>query len=293
MNVYILKLTMIEYSKPMTELTENLLKERCDGLKPFSFKSVRESGETNGLIICNYIAAVKTERRGLSDNYRRNIIANLSRLSRFHKNKPFKAMKRENVIAFLNQLRKPDSEDPLHKWNGSYNQSLTLIISFFKWLYYPNDTLSDRPKPDVVTNIVFQKRLEVSIYKPSDMWSLEDDTLFLKYCHSKRLKCYHVVSRDTGARPHELTKLKIRDVQFRLNGDGTQYAECLFNGKTGARYNALINSIPYVKDYLDHEHPQPTNDNAPFISAVSKSLAKHLPSSEIFRFYSDQKKCFV
>lgn len=27
MNVYILKLTMIEYSKPMTELTENRLKE--------------------------------------------------------------------------------------------------------------------------------------------------------------------------------------------------------------------------------------------------------------------------
>ena len=148
---------MIEYSKPMAELTESRLKECCDGLKPFSSKSVRESGEPNGIIICNYIAAVKTGRRGLSDNYRRNIIANLSRVSRFHKNKPFKAMKRENVIAFLNQLRKPDREDPLHKWKGSYNQSLTLIISFFKWLYYPNDTLRDRPKPNVVKNIVFQK----------------------------------------------------------------------------------------------------------------------------------------
>ena len=27
----------------------------------------------------------------------------------------------------------------------------------------------------------------------------------------------------------------------------------------------LIDSIPYVKDYLDHEHPQPGNPNAIFI----------------------------
>ena len=36
----------------------------------------------------------------------------------------------------------------------------------------------------------------------------------------------------------------------------------LVNGKTGTRHIPLINSIPYLKDYLDHEHPQPRNPNA-------------------------------
>ena len=36
-----------------------------------------------------------------------------------------------------------------------------------------------------------------------------------------------------------------------------QYVETVVNGKTGTRPLPLINSIPYLKDYLDHEHPQP------------------------------------
>jgi hypothetical protein len=39
----------------------------------------------------------------------------------------------------------------------------------------------------------------------------------------------------------------------------SQYVEVVVNGKTGTRPVPLINSIPYLKDYLDHEHPQPRN----------------------------------
>jgi integrase len=75
-------------------------------------------------------------------------------------------------------------------------------------------------------------------------------------------KCYHAISRDTSCRPHEITKLKIKDIVFKTNGS-YQYAEVLVNGKTGTRPIPLIDSIPYLKDYLDHEHPQPGNPNAP------------------------------
>jgi hypothetical protein len=107
-------------------------------------------------------------------------------------------------------------------------------------------------------NIQRLKRKEKSTYTPADIWTAEDDLLFLKYCPSKRTKCYHAMSHDTGCRPHELLKLKIKDIAFKTSGD-KQYAEISINGKTGSRHIPLIDSIPYVKDYLDHEHPQPGN----------------------------------
>jgi hypothetical protein len=159
-------------------------------------------------------------------------------------------------------------------------------------LYYPDIPLQARHKPPVVENIGRLKRREVSIYKPTDLWSEEEDSLFLKYCPSKRIKCYHTISRDTSCRPHELLKLKIRDVVFKLAPDKRQYAEVLVNGKTGSRSIPLINSIPYVKDYLDHEHPQPGNPNAPFICGVGKSLGRHVRVAQLNKLYQVYKTEF-
>jgi integrase len=57
------------------------------------------------------------------------------------------------------------------------------------------------------------------------------------------------MSYDTGCRPHELLKLRIKDIVFKSVGN-RQYAEITVNGKTGSRQIPLIDSIPYVKDYL-------------------------------------------
>jgi hypothetical protein len=82
------------------------------------------------------------------------------------------------------------------------------LTRFFKWLYSPDIEPTKRPKPPVIDNIVQLKRREASIYKPSDLWTEEDDALFLKYCPSKRIRCYHAVAKDTSCRPHEILKLK-------------------------------------------------------------------------------------
>jgi hypothetical protein len=77
---------------------------------------------------------------------------------------------------------------------------------------------------------------------------------------------------------------------FKSSG-GYQYAECLVNGKTGSRHIPLINSIPFVKDYLDHEHPQPNNQNAPFICGVGRdSLGKHILPVSLTNIYTNYKK---
>lgn len=102
------------------------------------------------------------------------------------------------------------------------------------------------------------------------------------------MKCYHAMSRDTGCRPHELLKLKIRDI-IKSAGD-IQYAEVLVNGKTGSRHIPLINSLPYVKDYLDQEHPQPANYNAPLFAAERKSLGRAIQLSSLYSLYDTYKK---
>jgi hypothetical protein len=79
---------------------------------------------------------------------------------------------------------------------------------------------------------------EVSCYKPSDLWSQEDDLVFLKWVTNKRDRCYHTMARDLSARPHEILNLKLGDIIFKTTGN-KQYAEVLVNGKTGSRHIPL------------------------------------------------------
>ena len=90
----------------------------------------------------------------------------------------------------MDSFRKTETVDPLHKWIGTYNAYRVNLVRFFKWLYYPDVPKRERPKPAVIENIHEQKRREQSIYKPSNLWTPEDDLLFLKYCPSKRDKPY-------------------------------------------------------------------------------------------------------
>src|SRR5918994_5857054 len=270
-------------------LLERKIQETADGLiYCYTKRLLSISNEDNTATIVNYIAAMKIEIN-LSDHYRKDLIELLTRFSKFNNDKNFKDITHSDIIAFLDTYRKTETADPLHKWIGTYNIFTTHIIRFFRWLYYPEIEPKRRPKPPVVENIYKLKRKEISIYKPSDIWTQKDDLLFLKYCPSKRDKCYHAVSRDLSCRPHELLKLKIRDIAFKTIGT-SQYAEVVVNGKTGRRPIPLIDSIPFVKDYLEHEHPMPSNPNAPFICGNNRSLGRHIKPSSINKYYGDYKK---
>lgn len=187
-------------------------------------------------------------------------------------------MTRDDILSFLDSYRKPEVSDPLHRWIGTYNNHRVHLIRFFRWLYYPSLEQKKRPKPACIENIPQLVRREKSIYKPTDLWTLGDNLLFLKYCPSKRDCCYHAISRDTSCRPHEILKLRIKDIVFKITGDNRQYAEVLVNGKMGSRHIPLINSIPYLKDWLD-DHPQRGNPNASLICGIGKSLGRRILSS--------------
>ena len=155
---------------------------------------------------------------------------------------------KNDILKVLDSLRKPESIDPLHKWIGTYNIYIVILKRFFKWFN----------NPYCMEGIKKLRRKETSIYKPSDLWTQEDDLLFLKYCLSKRDKCYHMISRDTSCRPSEILRLKVKDIVFKMVAD-RQYAEVIVNGKTGSRQIPLINSLPYLKDYLDNHIADPNS----------------------------------
>jgi integrase len=272
---------------------ENKIANATEGLPSECFKFLHDrvlpANQENAMIICNYMSSLKSEANP-SDGHRRNTILLLCKFSIFKdtKTKPFMEITREDVLSFLDSFRKVEAVDPLHKWIGTYNTYRIHLLRFFKWLYNPNIEPDKRPKPEVVQNIPQLKRKEKSIYKPTDLWTTEDDFLFLKYCPNARDKCYHAMSRDSAARPHELLKLRIKDVTFRFTPDKKQYAEILVNGKTGARHIPLIDSIPYIKDWIS-QHPQSGNTNSILLCGFGKSLNRVISVTSLNRIYQDYK----
>jgi integrase len=70
------------------------------------------------------------------------------------------------------------------------------------------------------------------------------------------------MANDMSARPHVILNLRIQDIIFKVTDDGTQYAEFLIiSGKTKPRTIPLIDSIPYVKEWIEN-HPTGNNANS-------------------------------
>jgi integrase/recombinase XerD len=245
-----------------------------EGLLDYVIKKLRKVRTRQNIeAICDYIIAMNAE---INPNimYRKNHLLVLCYLSEFYNNqKLFSQMKREDILSYLDSLRRPEASDPYHKWIGTYNLRRTYFSRFFKWLHYPSIEPKNRSTPEVMVNIPKLKRREQSTIKPSDLWiSADDDRIFLKYCPNKRDKAYHAIAKDSSCRPSEILGLRIRDLHFKTSGNN-QYAEIVVNGKTGNRSIPLFAALPYVKDWLDN-HPQGQNPNTFLIPSLDRKHRK-------------------
>ncbi|MGA9152543.1 MAG: hypothetical protein WBZ36_18355, partial [Candidatus Nitrosopolaris sp.] len=276
-----------------TESYKQKIEDTTEGLTARYFNLLHDDvlpqNKENAMIICNYIQSMKQELN-LSDSYRGDVIIVLCNFSMFFK-KSFKEGTREDILSFLNSFRKPEALDPLHKWIGTHNIFRMHLMRFFRWLYYPNIYPSkNRPKPPPIENIPQLKRKEKSIYKPTDLWTNEEDSLFLRYCPNARDKCYHSMAHDSSCRPHELLRVRIKDIVFKITPDKTrQYAEVLVNGKTGSRSIPLIDSIPYIKDWMN-QHPQSGNPNSILLCGFGRSVGRKLNERSLADTYRRYKK---
>jgi integrase len=205
-------------------------------------------------------------------------------------------MTKQDILKYLNSLRKSVSQDPSQRWIGSYNGRQMILLKFFKWLYNSDESdQRSRITPPYMLGIRRLPRKEKTPYKHSDMWEETDHATFLKYCPNTRDRCYHAMVNDASARPHEILNIKIKDIKFTLTDNGIQFAELFITeGKTGPRTVPLIDSLPYLKEWIA-EHPSGTNQSSwLFISRANKSFgAKLTYAGMVYRYsYNYKKKYF-
>lgn len=235
-------------------------------------------GAANVEIICRYLLAEQNEIN-IKPSTKEGKLKCLIRLSDFHRHKSYTAMTKADVLAYLNSFRKSIADDPVQRWIGTYNGRQMILTKFFRWLYNQEEPdFKKRITPPCMSGVRQLPRKEKSPYKPSDLWTMHEQAVFLKYCPSKRDRCYHAMAIDTSARPHELLNLKISDVAFKKTDDGTAYAEILIQGgKTQPRTLPLIDSIPYLKDWIENGHPTASNPESwLFTSEAHESYGQKL-----------------
>jgi integrase len=236
-----------------------------------ALKKLARNNSKNAKLICDYILIEQTESN-IKDSTKESKIKILVWLSNFHQGKNFIDMSKQDIVEYLNSLRKSSEEDPSHRWIGSYNGRQAVFLKFFKWLHYRNEPdFRKRGIPECVQGIKKLNRLEKTPYKSSDIWNSMEHALFLKYCPNKRDRCYHALAIDMSARPGEILNIKLKDIRFFVTDEGKQYAEVrITDGKTGPRTVPLIDSIPYVKEWIS-EHPHGQNQESWLFISLSTS----------------------
>lgn len=185
-------------------------------------------------------------------------------IKKYGHEKPLKQVVRDDFLDFQTSKRKSENDDPMHKWVGTYNQFLRNLKTFYKWLFYPDSEPKNRKLPDCLVGVNQLNRKEKTCYSASDMWTFEEDQLFLRYCEDPLIRLYHVMSRDFSNRPHELLNLRIGKVVEGRDSNGKKYATASIGagGKTKQRTVAMYKSYPYYVEYLQKYHPTPTNPDS-------------------------------
>jgi hypothetical protein len=123
------------------------LKRKIDAItryqKPYISKMLNKlllENPINAEIICNYIVAEQNEIN-IKESTKETKIKRIIHLSKFFDNKKsFYDMAKEDILDYLNNLRKPPSIDPTHKSIGTWNARQMLFLKFFRWIYNSNES---------------------------------------------------------------------------------------------------------------------------------------------------------
>ncbi|HEX5186311.1 MAG TPA: tyrosine-type recombinase/integrase, partial [Nitrososphaeraceae archaeon] len=257
-------------------------------LKDLSIKNFE-----NANIICDYIIAEQIEFniKPTTKNGKIKTLVYLSNSCNNHE-KSFKDINKQDILNHLNTFRKSISEDPSNKWIGTYNFRQMVFNKFFKWLYNPNEPdTTKREKPDCMKGIKKLPRKQKTSYNSGNIWDQRENAIFLKYCPLSRDRCFHAMAMDTSFRPHELLGLKIKDIEFSISDDGKQYALVrIKQGKTGPRTVPLIDSLPYLKEWIQQEHPTSSNTDSWLFVSTGNNHGSQLTYEGLVNRYDYFKK---
>lgn len=141
---------------------------------PQYFKSIimkmANANLQNAQALCEFISS-ETSERNLKLSSRLTKIKILCLFNRHLHYKQFQLVTKDDIRNYLDTLRKPEAQDPNHKWIGTYNTRQMVISKFFRWLYnYHTEPDSNKwIPPPCIQGIRQLPRKEKSPYKPSDM----------------------------------------------------------------------------------------------------------------------------
>jgi len=181
--------------------------------------------------------------------------------------KPYKDATKKDTIRFFSGLNENYKESSLNSFKIN-------LKSFYKWIYtnfmYVNGYNSSTGKkerkkwkpnhekdyPEIVSWIKIKNS---NTYKlPEELLLPKEIKELTEFSPHKKAKAIINLLYDGALRVGELTHLKIKNLVFDVYGGQLLIPE----GKTGRRKIRLIDSIPYLKDYLDNEHPHKDNPNS-------------------------------
>ena len=97
--------------------------------KPYfrqALKRLAAVNTENANVVCDYILAEQAEIN-IKESTKEGKIKMLIWLSNYLA-KSFRQMTKQDILNYLNSLKSPPSEDPTHKWIGSYNGRQMILV---------------------------------------------------------------------------------------------------------------------------------------------------------------------
>ena len=157
-----------------------------------------------------------------------------------------------------------------HLKDSTWNVWLSILRQFYSWLINKEKHIPyTKWKPPEFFDLIENKRNKTqSIYGPADIWTEEEILIAIASLDHPRDKAMIAMLYDLAARPHELMKLKIKDVVLREN-----YAQVKLTDHTGERILPITLSFPYLLTWMNN-HPLKEHLDAPLWVRLQKTPIK-------------------
>jgi integrase len=158
--------------------------------------------------------------------------------------KPFDEMDKGNVKGLVAWVHEQDYTDE------TVDTYKTVIKAFWGWL---KDAEGDET-PDEVRWIKLSNGNGNGDTLPKDLLTKDDVEAQVDAAKNPRDRAFIYLLYETGARIGEVIDLTVGDIEDRNHGK-----KVVIDGKTGARRLPLVESVPYINQWLSN-HPNPAKD---------------------------------
>lgn len=200
--------------------------------------------ETNKDLLTKFDKELVASNSGISIHTRSFYSEALINFAKFI-SKPLKNATKEDIIAYINFLKENNYKD------GTIVLYKVSTKRFYQWLF----NMQRGEYPEVIKWLKVQRKKTTKL--PDEMLTLEDIGKLIDTCDNHRDKALLSLFYESAGRASEILNLKLRD--YRPDEFG---ATIQVTGKTGQRRIRIVNSVVYIREWLDL-HPKKDNPEFP------------------------------